>query len=102
MRPFWPLLRVTTIWLQMQPAERQPLQIPVEAHGVCLLRRIQFGGVAVLRTRFTPSSTEGTILFIPAKMTTSFGPNISAATRLPKPSILISSPSVVIALLLMK
>ena len=48
---------VITVDAQMESGERQSAHFPVTEHGVFLFKRTQFGGAAILRTRFNPSTT---------------------------------------------
>ena len=73
-RPGVMLRRVMTVCAQMQSGLWQSEHAPVTAQGVFLSRRMALMGAAVFLTRERAASTEGTTLFIPARMMTLEGP----------------------------
>ena len=102
MRPLILLKRVMTIWAQMQSGLVQSPHWPLTAQGVLILNRWALAGAATLRARAMAAFRSPATLFMPATTMTCFGPKHSAATRLAKPSIFTSWPSMEMALLLIK
>ena len=78
----------------------QSMQAPVLAQGVLRPNRWALMGAATFRARFMALSTSGQTLFMPTMNTTFFGPWQMADTRLALPSMLIITPSSVMALAL--
>ena len=102
MRPFAREWRVTTTLQHMQPSAWQFAQAPVCSQGVFVCKRAAFGGQAIACTRLMPASTSVTTLFMPASTITCCGPNKRHARRFELPSMLTSSPSSVMAFVLIK
>src|SRR5450759_3803266 len=93
-------LRLTmVVTRQMFIGVLQSTQRPRATHGTSIPSLRALAGAARFFILLNASLRSSTSLLAPARTITVSGPNIIPATRLPMPSVLTSSPSMVIALL---